>query len=343
MAHKKTVMTAALLAALTTGCMTTTVKDLQAFSPVEMSDADVMPSKKQLAQERIRVIVLKVEDSIPIARQFNLGQTMTAGLESVVGDGGAEVVDRSLAEKLEKEVQLIESTGKAEYSGPEVANYVIKAQISAASGDGSWMPKTKTPKIGPIPSMDIPAHTSVVGKITGNLKIYELPNMRQVATVDLKGTSSTKLGVGQNGIVPRYEIDQALKGLMAPSAEDAIKSARTEIQNVFAQKGYVTEKRVKGKEVIFKVLLGKKLGVKPNDKLNFINLRESVDSMTQSKHMEELVVGEGTVSDQITEEYSWVVASDEKTANSIKRGQFAKVKFEKSLLEKVNSGINAIR
>ena len=109
------------------------------------------------------------------------------------------------------------------------------------------------------------------------------------------------------------------------------------MKNVFAPKGYVTEKRVSdGKPAIFRVSFGAAQGAASENKLKFYTIRKSQNALTGEATYDEIPLGEGKVSDQVSDGSCWVVADKEETAKAIRAGDFVRIFHEKSALEKLD-------
>ena len=319
------------------GC-STQIKDFASFRQAELEETEVMPTKKQMEQTRVRVIVMRPTDTSSDVKNLNLGSTLASKLESVIAQGGAEIVDRSLAAKMEKEVRLIESTGKGNYKGPEVANYVVSAELMSARICSERKEREEIPSKKGKPQV-IPAHTVVMGTVKGVIKVYELPNMKQVVSKEFFGGKSSQTDFRAS----ERSIEQIGRGHYPSAIEEGIGLARHEMLNAFAPKGYVTEKRMHDGKTIFKVMLGKKLGVTPELDVTFMRLRPAEDPMTKQKYNEELVLGEGTVSDQVGEDFSWVVPKSSNLAKDLKRGDIVRVIFKKGVMDSVGGLGGAIK
>ena len=94
-----------MLVLLFTGCGTA-IGNLSAYKPHQLERAELMPSQKALAGQKLKVVVMSVEDdSFKIAKQANLGKALTRMLESEIGrDQSIEILDRSATVKFENEI-----------------------------------------------------------------------------------------------------------------------------------------------------------------------------------------------------------------------------------------------
>lgn len=316
------VMLLAIAGAGLSGC-STTIKDLGAYRSAPMMEADVMPNKDQLEARRIKVVVFEAEDSSG-RRIAQAGSVMTQSLASKVSDGGSEIIDRNLANKLQEEVSLAEAKGVGSYSGPAVADFAIKAVLGSINyGNKFVQASTICDKKGRCNTY--PAHCEHSAGMAGTVRVYEIPSLRLVTSINVNGSAYVS--------TETYCNSSPAEGLMLKSIENGIHSARTEVQNLFAPKGYVVEKRVNGDKSIFKVMFGTSQGAKSQNSVKIFSLRKNENQLTGKTTVEEIPIATGTISDQVTSEHSWVVVDSADVAKQIRLGDFVKVVYKKGMLE----------
>ncbi len=318
-------------AALLGGCLATTKLDAppDQWATVPMSDAAVMPDPAALEPERLnrrtRVVVMQPTDA-PASRGAGLAETAAAALETLLGKGGVEVVDRKMAGRLDQELRLIETRGaSSSYNGPDVADFAITVVMGTASWGSSYNEaSTYTDKKGKVTY--IPPSYTYYGKSNMTLRIYELPSLRMVTSIPAEGAVS----VGDQ----RYAAQQA-QGvpLMRSATEGGIGGKRAEVLNELSPKGYISERRTRDKKTIFKALISKNTGAKKGDNVEIITLRRSVDSLTKRTTTDQTLVASGRVSDVIGDESSWIIVDDEKAAAQVRRGDIVRVKHSRSFFE----------
>jgi hypothetical protein len=295
------------------GCQSTKVDGgAAAWNPVPMQDADVVPANLDPSR-RARVVVLPSDES-PSARGAGLAEVASAALESALGTGGVEIVDRKLANRLDQELRLAEmqSTGKS-YAGPEVADYAIRVVMGTAGWRSTFVAASsyKNPLNGQM--VNVPASYTHAGSSNMTLRIYTLPELKLVESIPVEGSVTV---TSQNS--PATNAHAA--GLMRSATDAGIKSKRAQVINEFAPKGYITERRVKGDKSIFRVQLGKNTGAKAGNK---------VEIWTQQKvgsSFDEVSLGTGVMSDIVGTEGSWILVDDAKRAARVRKYDFVKVK-----------------
>ncbi|MCE2681040.1 MAG: hypothetical protein LW629_11515 [Burkholderiales bacterium] len=173
----------------------------------------------------------------------------------------------------------------------------------------------------------IKATCAYSGNASGGIRVYELPSLRQVANFNLKGsTYSSEGGYCRNDF-------NTLGAVMRGAVEDAVYDNRVELKNLFAPKGYVSEKRILDRRVIFKVMLGRSSGVNPGDRVTFFTLRKKENRLTKKLEYEEQTLTTGVVSDKVADELAWVLPDDLPKAEQIRLGDYARVQYRKGFFD----------
>lgn len=332
-AQRRSLIVSGMALALLGGCATNTITPPDQWPVVELEDATVMPSPAQLQDinRRTKVVVMQPTES-PAARGAGLPEVASAALEALFGAGGVEVVDRRVADKLDKELKLIEIQGKqgsGSYDGPQVADYAITVVMGTATWGSTFNAAVTLPpdkKTGKVTT--IPASYTYSGKSTMTLRVYQLPSLRLVASLPAEGTTSVS---GQN--VPAPQAQAA--SLMRAATEDGIIGKKAEVLNIFAPRGYISERRAKDKKNIFRALISKATGAKTGDEVEIVSLRSSVDPLTKRQLVDQTQVATGRISNVINEDSSWVIVDDEKAAASVRRGDIIKVKHSTSIWDTI--------
>ena len=318
-----------IVAAGLCGCAGAAV-NLGSYHAAPLGQADVMPSREQLSTTRVKVVVLPVDDtSVDAAnRASRPGEVMRRALEHDVSEGGTEIVDRTLNEKLSNEIELAIFKQKGDSGGPEVAQYAIKGIVGNASFKSDFTAAETSVEKGK--RTTTPAHCDSKVEVASSLRIYELPGLRLVSTVNAPGSA--------NATTEARRCDKTQDAaLLKEAVEKGVHKARHQLKNVFAPKGYVTEKRVSdGKPAIFRVSFGAAQGAASENKLKFYTIRKSQNALTGEATYDEIPLGEGKVSDQVSDGSCWVVADKEETAKAIRAGDFVRIFHEKSALEKLD-------
>ena len=315
-----------------------------------------MPNIDAAEGKPLKIVVFELDEGQnATAKSANLGKTLAINIENILTKNRlAELVDRQIATKLEKEIALAEMNKTGGYKGPIIADYAISGAISSAGfnkkyssgllipdGDGGFI-KTK-PKF------------TYIGNVDGNIKIYELPSMQVVANIEFSGKKSRSENVKTDndgniaigGVVvelggQKSEGLNSDDGLVRQAGKDAINYIDVDIKNFFVKKGFILEKRALNTKVIFKINIGSADGIKAGDKFKIIGKYETKNSLTDKNEIERRIIASGKVSDKINPKSSWVLIDDENTINSIRLGDVVKFEYKKSWLDKATKLANQI-
>lgn len=332
--HTKAIGALFIASMFLSGCATTV--DLSKFHDTDLKEAEILPTKDQLKQQRIKVVVFEADEGRNLyAVNAHLGETFAKALEKEISAAGTEIVDRNIAGKLKDELKLAESRGAGSYNGPQVAQYVIRGKLSSAEPTTSFHEATSyTDKKGNTTYQ--PAYYEHQGKVGGIVNVYELPSLRLVTTYNVAGSATVQDQLTWRNWYAGQQFDSGAK-LLRDATFNAISLQNHELKNIFAPKGYVVECRTNSEKSIFKVLVGRGQGVKAGDKVVIYSLRKKHNALTGKDEIDELPVAEAKVSDQVTDAFSWVVPDDKEASVKVKLGDYVKVKYEQSFMSKISS------
>lgn len=325
----------------TTGCALIGPKaiDPSDFHRVNIPMNNNPPTQAQLAGARTKVIVFRTEDKADLAKKMNIGEASTGAIEGYV-TASAELIDRSLAKKLKSEIMLAEVKGSGSWGGPNVADYAVMSDITLAKAsskfsEGYYYKNKKGENIYVSPSCSYSA------KIEGNMKVYKLPSLTLVKGMKISGRKSESEDVRKGYWYSRQSrcdnSDTRTSGLLQHAASNAIDRERTELQNNFSAKGYITERRSGEDGDIFKITLGSDSGADKGLDVRIQREETVVNPLTKKEESEIIPLGSGEITDQVESHYAWIFVKDKDTANKLMLGDTVIIIFEKSLWESVNN------
>lgn len=302
--------------------------DFSSFREVPMAEADVMPSPSQVQSTRTRVILLEMDDQAVRSRMSDAGALKLRKLQEVLAEGGVEIVDRGLANRLREEITLAEVRGDSQkpYSGPEVANFAIRGFMSDIGATSRYTPPSEyCDKNGKC--RQTPPSCTFSGSASGGLRIYELPSLKLVNTLNLRGNASTST----SGYC--YNDPSVLAGVARAAVEDAVYDSRFDLKNFFASKGYVAEKRIKEGRVIFKIMLGRSQGIKTEDRVVFYTLRKKENRLTRQVEFEEVMLTPGEVIGEVGDNFAWVQAGESSKQDQIRLGDYVRAQYKRGFFD----------
>lgn len=326
------------------GSCSTTIKNFDKYEKQFMSKSSYMPSAENLEGKSPKVVVFAFdENDIEAAKNAALGKTIANNIENILTkDRLIELVDRSSAEKLKKEIALVEANKTGAYKGLKIADYAISGAISNADftskySSGSTYVNPKNMQVVAIP----PKYT-YNSSVAGNIKVYELPSLTVIENIDFSGSQARSENVRQNGglalgalQIGGEQLDGTSRddGLVRKAGEDAVDEVKAMLKNAFAKKGYILEKRTYDGKTIFKITLGSQDGVKQDDEFEVIGQYEVENPITGATEIERRIIATGKIADQINPKNSWVVINEKEKIGAIRLGDAVKIKYKKNQLE----------
>jgi len=322
----------------------TTIKNFDKYEKQFLSKSSFLPTPENLEGKSPKLVVFPFDEhDNEVAKQAGLGVSIANDVENVLTrDRLVEIVDRSAAAKLQKEISLAEMNKTGSYKGPKVADYAISGSISNADFNSKYSSGSTyvNPKNGQI--ISIPPRFTYTSHATGNIKVYELPSLTVIENIEFSGQKSRSENVQQNGGISLGGLQiggQQVSGtsrddgLVRGAGDDGVDEAKVALKNAFAKKGYILEKRVFDKKTIFKISLGSQDGIKQDNEFEVIGQYEVENPITNQTEIERRIITTGKVSDKIDPKSSWVVIEDSEKENSIRLGDAVKIKYKKSQLE----------
>lgn len=332
------------------------LSDFPDDTSADMERAARMPTEAMFkaSQDRAKVVLLRADQGGAAGSQGGqqayreLTDALSREVEAILTANGVEIVDRSLADRLDQEIKMCELQGTGKCGSgmePSAARYAIKASITNATynpvfitrqqsvgGDGAALMLNvsypgfveRHPVDGKNDILVVKPHFNHMAQVGTQIKVYELPSLREVSSV---------VGTGSQN---QRTVDQAPIGgqLLVESMKAALSTNDTKVGlvNVFAPKGYVIGRRTSGKKTIFKISVGAGQGVVAFAPIVIASERTTVNPITNKESLELIDVVKGKVSDLVLPSESWVVVDDEEKAKKVSLGDQVIVKHEVSAL-----------
>jgi len=320
---------AALSIVFVAGCATNQVTDLHLYKEQPMTKAEVMPTAEELNSARTRVLVLESDDASTKVKLSGAGLIHAKKIEEILSGTGVELVDRKLAKNLDQEIAAASSKNGASTGSTSgiAAQYAIKGFIQDVGVGAQYNPPGQVCGKKGKHCRQTQESCLYSGTSSGGIKIYELPSLRLIRVLNLSGEEAA-ISAG------RCSGEQGtLESLAQKGIESSVETGRADLKNIFAPKGYVVSKRLNGSKVLFKVMLGTVNGAKTKDKLIIYTLKKTTNALNNQVEIEEIPLGAAVVSDQIKEDYAWIVPEDSDKANQVRLGDFVRIDYKKGLME----------
>ena len=318
-----------------------TIKNFDRYEKNFISKTQFMPDENSLSGKPPKIAVFDFDEGeIEVAKQAMLGKSIAKNIESIISKFRlAEVIDRSASSKLQQEIALSEMNKTGSYKGPKIADYAISGNISNATfsnkyRSGSTFIDPKTRQV-----VSIPPSFLYRSEVAGNIKIYELPSLTVIETIEISGDESRTENVQQDGGVSFGGIqiggkqEQGIQrddGLVRNAGKDAVEDAESMLRNNLSKRGFVLEKRNFKDNSIFKISIGSEDGIGHGDKFEVISQYETENPITGKAEIERRIIATGKVTNLIDPKSSWIIIDNKDQESKIRLGDIIKMKYSKS-------------
>ena len=252
--------------------------------------------------------------------------TVQSRLEEFLNEAGAGVVDRSTQSLRTVRRELSAARRRRDGPGAEwalvshVGRYTIRSEYAPPTG----LFKSKEEL------QDEPGECTYYGEIGVDIKAFKLP-MREIANATFRIRDSREFSEKDHD--KKCALENARRhAFLAEILEDALPCAKVSIQNRFAPRGYIREHRVSdaGDAHIFRTSLGRKNGARPGLELGVFRA-QYMTTADGRQGREELRIGDAIVTDEIGDDYSWILVDMGKLAQPILAGDLVRAVYSESL------------
>ncbi len=311
------------------GCGTSI--NLSEYNPHILHKAKYMPSKQEMLNNKgAKIVVADVDDSgLKLARKAQLSTTMGNMIKQVfANDKTALVLERvdklSYKQRVKEEIKLAELGAQSEDDVGQ-ADYILRGKLSKATLRSNYYPgyyyyvyvdKKKVKRYAP-PRR---TYTACVG---GSIRIFSLPQLEVKKSIGFNRCSTKS----ENG-AGVYYAKSSDDGLMSQAAQRAIKQASYDLRNFFAKKGYIYQSKIKDEDIIVKTSLSKQFGAKEGEDVEIYSTKSESNPLTGQSHKIDIKIGDGRISNQINDEYSWIIVDEIKDGETLHIGDYVKVKYK---------------
>lgn len=315
------------------GCGTS-IGSIDAYTPVPLEKSSFMPSKEELKSGKTKVVLTAINDGdFKLAKEAHLGQSLYIELERELSTSGtAEILDRSIAKKFEKEIRLSEMGSESQMGEEElsVAKYAISGSLSNVQFTSRFVEVSKfVDKKGRV--IVIPAHYIYTASVSGILKIYSIPSMKVLKTIEF---SDNTMRSEDSKRYEAHHMPSDVSGMINKAGRSAIHATRHEFKNFLAPKGYIMAKRVKDDMNIVQVSIGKLDGLKEGNDVKIFTTVSTVNPLTDEKEIKDIKIADGVVSENVSDHDAWIIVKE--STKELKLGDYAKATYSKGFADYLN-------
>jgi len=314
---------------------TNNVNNLALYKPVEMAKSSILPSEQQLLGKKSKVIIFEVSDAnIALAKDSDVGVTISNAVEKQLSVSNVEFVDSRDNHNILAAITS-NSTIPDENRNMSNANYAITGEVGAANFSTKYA-KAYTYENDDGKITYYPAKCTYSATVTANIRIHQLPSIKMLRSNDVAGSNSSATEDSGRSMKTCPEISGLeIQSLVRNAGAKAVSNSSVALQNFFAAKGYVLERRIKDDENIFKISLGSEQGAKQYLHANIYSLSSTSNAITGKSEIEENKITEGKITNQIGQRFAWISVEDEELASQIKTGDVVKIDYNKDMLDRL--------
>ena len=284
---------------------------------VSLEKSSSAPSSKILGKSGMRVVVINIDDHFnQTSKESNLGKSMASELASqLVETKSVEVLKRLEEPVFLKELQKHELAKKYGTS-LENADYLLTGEVTDATFINRFHPQRTRTEGGVTPSWG--AYRAC---IRGTINLFKLPSLQIQEVFPFKECSQEREPISR----PK-NMKQKNPALIIKNIPDALEDIVSNMKKYFKPKGYVYAMRssANGKKKILKTTLNRGFGAVEGRQIEIIRVEKEINPLNGKEDFTEFIIGYGTVSNVITDEYSFITIDSLKS--QVRIGDVVKVR-----------------
>ncbi len=249
-----------------------------------------------------------------------------------MGIGTVEILDRTIADKFEDEIRLSEMSNADATNDIDLtaAKYAISGSLSNAHFASTFIQARRwIDKEGK--THYIPAHYIYKASVSGILKIYAIPSMKILKTIEFSDNVTRS---EDSRFYGHQHYPSDVSGMLLTAGASAIHATRHTFKNYLAPKGYIMEQRIHDDERIVQVSIGKADGLVTGNEVDVYTTVSSINPFTDEQEIQSYKIATGIVSDQLSEHRAWIILED--YTQEPKLGDYIKAVYSKQFSDYLN-------
>jgi len=306
------------------GCLGGNSIKLSEFHKVSLQKSQYAPTDESAQKSsKAKIVIMDIdENGIERAKRIALGKTMATALNKKLSENKNVQVQKRISGSNYKEILSKEI--KAAEIGREVgedvgqADYLVTGQLNNVTftnkfTEGGYREDKKGKR------HYYPPRISYTACVEGVVKVFSLPSLTEAESKSFEECSSRS----EEARSPS-DAKPSNGSLERDAGEKAMDTVSYDLKNFFSPKAYITDMRENDGDKIIYVSVGKKQGAKEGDKV-------IIYTMTNDG---EVKIGEGKVTNKITNNHSWVTVEELDDDQNIKKGDFVKLIYKEGIFSK---------
>ena len=242
-------------------------------------------------------------------------QLFSTKVTQLVTSSGSEVIDRSQAVRLQKEIELKLMSGDYKpYEGPSVADYVIISTITGTSSSSQYTKRSSYVSDGK--TIVSPAYCNYYGKADGQVEIRLLPTLERLGIVTVKGNNNIKIEGHSSRCSDRNALSNAVVGAINGTLNKGEDNYMNLVKFVGSQ-GMVIGARKHDGKIYFETNLGRIHGAKKEAKVKIYQIMDG--------ELIEVAEGQMLGDKNILQKRSFFTLDNKSDLPNIKQGMIVKL------------------
>jgi DNA-binding transcriptional ArsR family regulator len=308
---------------------------LSDYKATPMKKTKYMPSLKVLENNQLpKVIITDIDNNnITLAQQSSLGSAMANEFNSILSNAkSVDIIKRVVTANYEKILsQEIAASELSKELGTDVgqADFIITGKLSNATYKHIFtegMHYIVTKKNGKKEKRYSPPSMKYYSCVSGNLKILELPNLKESNSISFEGCNSM-----QTDVRGSWDFQKRNDSLVRDAGLRSAQNIQNSLKNFFSKKGYIYEMKNDGDKIIIKTMLGSNYGAKEGEDVVIYSIKDSINTLTNKTIKTDIKIAKGVISNQITQNSSWIIIDKIFDNKKIQMGDFVKIKYNNDI------------
>jgi len=311
-----------------TGCVNGPKISMKDYTKVNLVKSKYAVGHKKKSGST-KIIIMNIDNNgIDNAKRIKLGQSLASNINKELSENkNVRILKRVSSDSYNK---ILNREIKAAEMGKELgedvgqANYLVSGQLSNVTFSNNFSEASRyVDDEGK--THYTPPSISYKACVQGTLKVFSLPELKEKESKSFDECSSSS----EEARSPS-DAKPSNGSLEREAGAEAMDSVAYTLKSFFTPKAYISKMKQDGDTKIIEVSVGKKQGVKQGDEVHIFTMTD--DGAVK--------IGEGEVSNKITNTKCWVMVDELEDEQTIKEGDFIKVIYEESKWNKIKTSLD---
>jgi hypothetical protein len=135
----------------------------------------------------------------------------------------------------------------------------------------------------------------------------------------------------QTDVRGSWDFQKRNDSLVRDAGLRSAQNIQNSLKNFFSKKGYIYEMKNDGDKIIIKTMLGSNYGAKEGEDVVIYSIKDSINTLTNKTIKTDIKIAKGVISNQITQNSSWIIVDKIFDNKKIQMGDFVKIKYNNDI------------